>query len=169
MFALLNTHHGWWGHMGRRRMMKKRVLAYVALTVITAPAYAADDCTGQDFSTNLSAENSDYKGHVLTVFRNANTVTSPNSIYNNAIGECSGVMLKNPDGKLEGMGYCVRNDKDGDTETLRWTLPAGATRGTWQMIGGTGKFAKTQAHHGWWEGSFSDGKVSINNWGGNCR
>jgi hypothetical protein len=96
-------------------------------------------------------------------------VLSANSIYNTAIGECSGVMLKLPDGKTKGMGFCVRNDKDGDTETLRWPLAPGATTGTWQMIGGTGKFANTQAHHGWWEPIYADGKMSIDNWGGNCR
>ena len=132
-------------------------------------ALAADNCTGYDNLATLSAETLDLgNGHTLTVFRQVSMLTSENSIYNLATGECSGAALTTPDGKTRATGYCARRDKDGDTASIEFAQAAGADKGTWKSTGGTGKFAgKTDS--GWWQDVRSDGKMTITKWGGTCK
>ena len=95
-------------------------------------------------------------------------LTSENSIYNLATGECSGAALTTPDGKTRATGYYARGDKDGDTASIEFAQAAGADKGTWRSTGGTGKFAgKTDS--GWWQDVRSDGKMTITKWGGSCK
>ena len=132
-------------------------------------ALAADNCTGYDNTVTLSAETLDLgNGHTLTVFRQVSMLTSENSIYNLATGECSGAALTTPDGKTRASGYCARRDKDGDTASIEFAQAAGAEKGTWRATGGTGKFAG-KADSGWWQDVRSDGKMTITKWGGSCK
>ena len=142
----------------------------VGLVAMTAAAPAsADNCTGYDALVAQTAETTDVgKGVTLTVWKNQSIITSENSIYNGVAGECSGTILTTPDGKAQAMGYCARRDKDGDTQSIAWHLPAGADKGMWKATGGTGKFAGKQ-DSGWFQNVLSDGKMSLTKWGGNCQ
>jgi len=53
--------------------------------------------------------------------------------------DCYGTMVIAPDGTMAGSGYCDAIDADGDAWFLSW-ISTGQT-GTWQVAGGTGKYA----------------------------
>jgi hypothetical protein len=129
---------------------------------------AADNCTGYDALVTQSSETLDLgQGHSLTVFRAKSMMVSDNSIYHLTTGECSGTTLATPDGKVQHSGYCLRSDKDGDTQSVEWSMGPGAERGMWKATGGTGKFAgKTDS--GWFQDVRVDGKMIVTTWGGTC-
>jgi len=132
---------------------------------------AADNCSGYDVLVNQHSDTLELaKDHTLTTSIDYSIVTTddPKNIYNMATGRCTGVFLVMPGGKVAGSGFCLRKDKDGDTESLSWELPVGADKGTWKQAGGTGKFAgKTDS--GWWQPTVNDGKMTVTRWGGNCK
>jgi hypothetical protein len=131
-------------------------------------AAAADNCTGYDALVTLSDETLVLgEGHSLTVFQAESMMVSDNSIYHLTMGECSGTTLATPDGKVRHSGYCLRRDKDGDTQSIEWSQGPGAERGMWKATGGTGKFAgKTDS--GWFQELRADGKMILTKWGGTC-
>ena len=143
----------------------------IAATMVLAPAaaYSADNCTGYDNLVTLHEATLDLGGgHTLTTFQQASLVTSDDSIYNLTTGECSGAALSTPDGKVRAYGYCARKDKDGDTQSIEFSQAAGADKGVWKGIGGTGKFAG-RSGTGWFQDVRTDGKMLISKWGGSCR
>lgn len=136
---------------------------------ICGAALGADNCTGYDSAVGISVETLDLgNGHTLTAFRQASMLTSENSIYQLATGECSGAALSTPDGKVRVNGYCARRDKDGDTQSVEFSQAAGADKGTWKSTGGTGKFA-SKTDSGWFQDVRTDGKMTIAKWGGSCK
>ena len=134
------------------------------------PALAADNCTGYDNLVTLSAETLDLgNGHTLMVLRQTSALTSEDTpVWNLVTGECSGTVLSTPNGKVQGLGYCLRRDKDGDTASIEWGLAPGAERGYWKFTGGTGKFA-SRGGSGWAELARADGKIEQYKWGGTCK
>jgi hypothetical protein len=143
--------------------------AVASILLISGPANSADNCTGYDNLVAIYAETLDVgNGHTLTAFRQASLLTSDDSIYHLATGECSGAALTTPDGKVHVSGYCVRRDKDGDTQSIEFSQAAGAEKGVWKSTGGTGKFAG-KSHSGWFQDVRTDGKMAISKWGGNCK
>jgi len=132
----------------------------------------ADNCTGVDVLVTQTAETAETteiaKDHTITIWKAYSVLVSPDSIYNNTSGECSGTILSTPDGKTQSMGYCVRHDKDGDTQSISWHQAPGADKGVWKSTGGSGKFAGNQ-DSGWFQGVMADGAMSVSNWGGSCR
>jgi hypothetical protein len=145
------------------------ILTCAAFAVVL-PAHARD-CTGSNTHVLISAEVNDMgKGHTLVTLRNHDMLVTddPRDIYNMHMGECSGTVLSTPDGKTSSSGFCIRKDKDGDSASIVWEMPAGAEKGTWRSTGGTGKYADLKAQ-GWWVPVASDGgKQGINRWGGTC-
>lgn len=131
----------------------------------------ADNCSGYDVLVNQHSDTLELaKDHSLTTSIDHAVVTTDDakSIWNTTTGRCSGVFLATPDGKVAGMGFCLRKDKDGNTASVSWDLPAGAEKGSWKTAGGTGKFAgKTDS--GWWQPVVNEGKFSIARWGGTCK
>ena len=132
-------------------------------------AVAADNCTGYDILVTTNAETRDLgNGMTLTTFQAESALTSEDSIYNLATGQCSGTALATPDGKARSAGHCARRDKDGHLQSIEWSQAPGADKGMWKATGGTGKFAgKTDS--GWFQNVRSDGKIGMTKWGGNCR
>jgi len=136
---------------------------------ISGPVAGADSCSGYDTLVATYVETLDLgNGHTLTAFRQASMLTSEDSIYNLATGECSGAALSTPDGKVRVSGFCARRDKDNDIQSIEFSQAAGADKGMWKSTGGTGKFAGKN-HSGWFQDVRSDGKMTITKWGGNCR
>lgn len=85
-----------------------------------------------------------------------------------ATRRCAGVFLVIPGGKVAGSGFCLREDKHGDTESITRRLPVGTDKGTWKQAGGTGKFAgKTDSD--WWKAEGNNGKITVARWGGTCK
>ena len=147
----------------------KGVFAVGCSLLICSPAVGADNCSGYDNLVSTYAETLDLgNGHTLTAFRQASMLTSEDSIYNLATGECSGAALTTPDGKVRVSGYCARRDKDGDTHSIEFSQTAGADKGVWKSTGGTGKFAGKR-HSGWYVDARTDGNMLITRWGGDCR
>ncbi|MCC7547373.1 MAG: hypothetical protein IT532_06385 [Burkholderiales bacterium] len=153
--------------------MKQRflVLALAAASLTAALPVHARDCSGYNTHVNISLESTKLAdGHVMIVSRASDILVTddPKHIYNLMMGECSGTLLTTPDGKTSGLGHCLRKDKDGDTASIDWSLPAGSDKGTWKSTGGTGKYADLQSS-GWWQPAASDGgKLGVNRWGGTC-
>jgi hypothetical protein len=144
----------------------------LAASAILAMAGAAEaaPCSGYDALLSQSSETLDLGGgNTLTVGRNHSMQLNdggktPDHL---TIGECNGTFLNYGNGTSEGQGYCLRKDKDGDTYWLRWAIEPGAKRGTFQTLGGTGKFAKI-SNKGWWEFAAGQGKFFATRWGGDC-
>lgn len=147
----------------------KRICVIASSLAISGIAYSADNCTGYDSLVGIYVETLDLGGgHTLTVFRQSSILTTDDSIYNLATGECSGAALSTPDGKVRVYGYCARRDKDGDTHSIEFSQAPGADKGVWKSTGGTGKFAG-KSNSGWFQDVRTDGKMTISKWGGNCR
>lgn len=151
--------------------MKAR-LAYVAMaaaSLFLLPAHAADNCSGHYINVGQSADVTDLgNGNSLIVFKNVSVNvtddrTSP--IYMTS-GDCVGTALI-LNGATSASGRCSRKDKDGDIYSYEFSLPAGADKGSWTFVGGTGKFAKLR-WSGWWKETMVSGKSAGGVWGGNC-
>jgi hypothetical protein len=132
-------------------------------------AGVADNCSGYDMLVTTSAETRDLgNGMTLTTFQAESILTSEDSIYHLATGQCSGTALSTPDGKVRSNGHCARHDKDGDTQSIEWSQAAGAEKGMWKSTGGSGKFSG-KPDSGWFQNVRSDGKMAVSRWGGNCK
>ena len=144
-------------------------IAATAALFCSAPLSWADNCTGIDVLVTQTLETTELaKNHTITILKAYSVLSSPDSIYDNTTGECSGVILSTPDGKTQSMGYCARRDKDGDTHSISWHSAPGADKGVWKSTGGTGKFAGKQ-NSGWFQNAVADGKMSVTKWGGTCQ
>jgi hypothetical protein len=141
----------------------------VGLGVFLCGTALADNCTGYDALVTTNTETRDLgNGMTLTAFQSESILFSSDSIYNLVTGQCSGTALATPDGKVRSNGYCARHDKDGDTQSVKWSQEPGADKGMWELTGGSGKFAgKTGS--GWFQNVRSDGKMAVTQWGGNCK
>ncbi len=147
-------------------------LVLVALFGYSAgPAFSAA-CSGYNAHFPLyGGEIEVAKGHKMLTFRSHDSVIAddPKSVWNTTIGECAGTMIMLPDGKSTALGHCARKDKDGDSVSLEWAIAAGAEKGTWKIVGGTGKFAG-RTDSGWWTaGAPTENGSAVNRWGGECK
>lgn len=86
------------------------------------------------------------EGHMVmqvqSQFSNLETDDSSNPL-NGATGPCFGsVEIIAP--AISGGGHCVYTDSQGDIAILTWTSeklgPKGSNMGTWQLVGGNGKY-----------------------------
>ncbi|MBI1398078.1 MAG: hypothetical protein GC151_19050 [Betaproteobacteria bacterium] len=132
-------------------------------------AALADNCSGYDVLVTTSAQTRDLgNGMSLTAFTADSVLTSDSAVYNLATGQCAGTTLATPDGKVRSSGHCARRDKDGDTESIEWSVSPGADRGAWKATGGSGKFANRN-DSGWFRNVRADGNMSVTEWGGTCN
>ena len=146
-------------------------LSALAFTCVAATA-GAFECTGVDVLVNKFAETTELPdGHSLLVVRNDSVVITndADNIFNMTTGECSGTILFTPDGAAESSGHCARKDKDGDTYSIRWGQDAGADKGSWAFVTGTGKFKGQAGNSGWFQAVVTDGAMSVSTWGGSCQ
>ncbi len=74
------------------------------------------------------------------------TTTDPNHPLNQASGDCDGACIIDADGNAICMGSCTWVDSDGHLAFFTWT---GQDKGSWRLIGGSGKYA----HATGWGGS----------------
>lgn len=155
--------------MNRKLRGLKNRIATALLLACTSSLAWADNCTGVDVLVTQTGETTEIaKNHTITIWKAYSVLSSPDSVYDNTTGECSGVILATPDGKTQAMGYCARRDKDGDTQSISWHSAPGADKGVWKATGGSGKFAGRQ-DSGWFQNAVSDGKMSVSKWGGTCK
>ena len=143
--------------------------AILPLGIICMSPSWADTCTGYGVTVTQSSETSDLgQGLKRTSFKAQDIIISSDSIYKVVAGECSGTVLQTPDGKTQGMGYCARRDKDGDTQSISWHQAPGADKGEWKSASGTGRYAGKQ-DSGWSQIVLADGKITVDKWGGDCH
>jgi hypothetical protein len=158
--------------MGRIAMRTTKLLK-AALVVVSGlfvcNTASGGACTGYDVLVTTSADTRDLgNGMKLTTFQSESVLTSEDSIYHLATGQCSGTALATPDGKVQSTGHCARRDKDGHSQSIQWSQGPGAEKGVWKSTGGTGKFAgKTDS--GWYQNVRTDGKMTVTKWGGDCN
>ncbi len=106
---------------------------------ICSAALGADNCTGYDSLVGISVETLDLgNGHTLTAFRQASMLTSENSIYQLATGECLGAALSTPDGKCESMVTARVVTRTGIRKALSFRKLRGLTRAHGSPLGGRG-------------------------------
>ncbi len=145
-----------------------RIAAALLLACGTSMAQA-ENCSGTDVLVWQSVETTEVgPNHSLTLLKGYSIIVSPDSIYHNTSGECSGTVLATPDGKVQSMGYCARRDKDGDTSSISFHQAPGASKGVWKSTGGSGKFAGKN-NSGWFQADLADGMMATSVWGGNCQ
>jgi hypothetical protein len=156
-------------------MKTAKKLIYLSLLAAwcAGPAVSlAGKCAGTNINTMLSWEpNEISKGTTLTTFRHTSVIVSDDvsAPYHLLAGECIGAFLGTPDGKMQGSGSCARKDKDGDVLNEEFVMPAGTDfKGTWKLVGGTGKFANA-AGTAQWQVIMSQGKMGAVRWVGNCQ
>lgn len=148
----------------------RHVIAMAIASVFTLPAWAADDCSGHYINVPQSADVTDLgNGNSLVVFKNVslNVADDKSSPLHMTAGTCVGTALT-INGATNASGRCSRTDKDGDVYSFEWTLPAGADKGTYNFVGGTGKYANTK-WAGWWQETMTGDKAAGGSWGGNCK
>ena len=141
-----------------------------ACLLLAVPVFAADDCSGHYVNVALSGDSAEQAGgSSLAMFRSIsiNITDDKNSPLNMSVGDCMGTALTAGD-KTDASGRCTRKDKDGDLYSYEWAIPAGAEKGTWKFVGGTGKYASAK-WSGWWQQTMADGKAVGGIWGGHCK
>ena len=132
--------------------------------------YAADNCGGHYVNVATSGDLAEQPGgNSLAMFRalSINITDDKNSPMNMSVGDCVGTAIT-AGTKTDASGRCTRKDKDGDLYSYEWSLPAGADKGTWKFVSGTGKYAAAK-YTGWWQQTMADGKAAGGIWGGNCK
>jgi hypothetical protein len=151
----------------------KVICLAVALAWCAAPAVSlAAKCSGTNINNLVSWEPSEIgKGTTLAIMRITSVTVSDDQSapYHLVSGECIGQFLTTPDGKTVASGSCARSDRDGDVLNEEWVATDGAgSKGTWKLIGGTGKFANARGT-AQWEFSQLHGKTAAVRWVGNCQ
>ena len=93
---------------------------------------------------------------------------SPSAPSHLVSGECIGVCVITPEGKIKCSGTCARADKDGGVLNEEWVSTNDGDKGTWKNTGGTGKVAKA-ANTSQWEVHKLPGKMTAVRWIGNFQ
>ena len=141
-----------------------------ACTFLSGPVFSADNCGGHYVNFGQSGDASEQPGgNTLAMFRatSINITDDKKSPMNLSVGDCVGTAIT-AGSKTDASGLCTRKDKDGDLYSYEWAMPAGADKGTWKFVSGTGKYASAK-YSGWWQQTVAEGKVAGGIWGGNCR
>ena len=153
---------------------RKKVICLGLVAVwCVAPAIGfAGKCSGTNINNLVSWEPTEVaKGTTLATMRITSVTVSddPAAAFHLVSGECVGHFLITPDGKTAASGSCARKDKDGDVLNEEWIATDGTgNKGTWKLVGGTGKFAGAKGA-AQWEFSQLQGKMAAVRWVGNCQ
>jgi hypothetical protein len=152
--------------------LTKMVAPSLAVFMLFAGATGqAATCSGVNINNALLFESNELAdGTTLSTLRLSSVHVSEDtsSPLHLAAGECSGALTTTPDGKTQGQGYCMRKDRDGDVYNEQWNLAPGAEKGSWKLVGGSGKYAGISGS-GWWQVIMSEGKMAAVQWVGTCR
>lgn len=143
---------------------------FIPALFVSGAGYAAK-CSGYNVNNVLLIENNELAdGTTLTTIRLSSVHVSEDvsSPLHLAAGECAGALTTTPDGKTQGQGYCMRKDRDGDVYNEQWNLAPGAEKGSWKLVGGSGKYADISGS-GWWQVTMSEGKMAAVRWVGACQ
>lgn len=116
---------------------------------LISPAIAGDNYSmdglikTQDSSEAMPVDDN----HILMKLSNSGTITlnDEKNPMHGATGSCSATVLVAM-GKLNGSGYCSYKDSSGDSAIVSFSASSlndkGGTNGSWEIVGGTGKYAK---------------------------
>jgi hypothetical protein len=151
-------------------MRPSAVITAFVCAGMSYPGFAAP-CAGHNVNNAVAVDSTELvSGVTLMTLRLSSVHVSddPGSPMHLAAGECAGALTTASDGKMQGHGHCIRKDKDGDVYNEQWNLAPGADKGSWILVGGTGKYAKMTGE-GWWQVAMSQGKASAVRWVGTCR
>jgi hypothetical protein len=134
-----------------------------AKMVVCLGAFAA--CVG---APGLSVAEDNCSGHYVDVgskhFSMSNDPSSPDAA---SIGDCDAASFSTANSTW--IGRCTMQDKDGHLYTYEWTRRAGAEKGTWKHVSGTGKYVDSK-WSGWFQETRTQGTdVRVGLWGGNCK
>ncbi|MCC7548609.1 MAG: hypothetical protein IT532_12665 [Burkholderiales bacterium] len=154
-------------------MYTTKAIAAVMVLLASAGASGANaaKCSGYNINSAMAFDTNELSsGASMSTLRVTSVHVSedPSSPMHLAAGECSGSITATPDGKAQGQGHCMRKDKDGDVYNEQWNLPPGAEKGTWKLVGGSGKYVNMTGS-GWWQVTMSQGKTTAVRWVGSCQ
>jgi hypothetical protein len=134
--------------------LTKMVAPSLAVFMLFAGATGqAATCSGVNINNALLFESNELAdGTTLSTLRLSSVHVSEDtsSPLHLAAGECSGA------------------DRDGDVYNEQWNLAPGAEKGSWKLVGGSGKYAGISGS-GWWQVIMSEGKMAAVQWVGTCR
>jgi hypothetical protein len=90
-------------------------------------------------------------------------VSDRSNPWHGELMDCNGIGAYAADGSMQTMGgTCMIMDSDGDVQRLPWEA-TGPQGGTWEIAGGTGKFANMTGSGTYRSGPLADGRI-FNNW-----
>lgn len=90
-------------------------------------------------------------------------VNDESNPWHGSLMDCNGIGAYAADGSMQTMGgTCMLVDSDGDVQRLPWRA-TGATGGTWEAAGGTGKYEKMTGNGTYVDGPLPDGRI-FNRW-----
>ena len=124
-----------------------RFTPFAFLVALLLPVSAAAfDAKGTGSGTNMNEVMPIHDGLVVvkvnSIYKGFDTYVADNALAT-AKGPCYGTMIIDK-GSVSGGGACNYTDADGDAVVISWTPSGfgdeGRTIGTWQLIGGTGKW-----------------------------
>ncbi len=150
-------------------MTFKVLLAGAALAAFSAPAMAGMmDATSTGHGESMSEVMPVSEGLVVV---KAATVYSGfeyeggDGPFAGYTGPCFGsIVIK--DGMVSGGGHCSYSNDDGLTSVVAWTAESvsadGRTQGTWELVGGTGKWATATGSGTFDAGADADGNYTNN-------
>lgn len=155
------------------RLSDKAFWYATVFALCTIPSMApAAKCAGTNINNLVAWEPSEIsKGTNLALLRISSVTVAddPSAPYHLISGECIGQFLTAPDGKTVASGSCARSDKSGDVLYEEWVATDGVgNKGTWKLLGGTGKFANAKGT-AQWEFTQLHGKTAAVRWNGNCQ
>ena len=130
--------------------MKNIVLLIISVNLyLIGPAIAGESFSmdglikDQDSSDAMPVDDN----HILMKLNNSGTITlnDEKNPMHGATGSCSATVLVAM-GKPTGGGYCTYKDTSGDSAIVSVSVSSlndkGGTNGSWEIVGGTGKYAK---------------------------
>ncbi|MBX2880972.1 MAG: hypothetical protein KTR32_13605 [Granulosicoccus sp.] len=130
------------------KLRTKISLPVGVLSMVVLSSAVAGDMRSMDgtISTQDSTEMMPVDdAHIVIRSNNSGTIAFSDETHpmHGATGGCSGTMLM-AKGNLTGGGYCTYKDTAGDSSIVKFTATGmnekGGTSGTWEMVGGTGKY-----------------------------
>ena len=148
----------------------KRVLTYTvtaaAVLVVAASMAIAGEVGGNNFAVAKPATTTELPNGMTYATTGNSTVcttTDPNHPLNQASGDCDGACIIDANGNSTCMGSCTWVDSDGHLAFFTWT---GLDKGSWRLVGGSGKYAHATGR-GTWEGTGTyPGGIMRNTWQG---
>lgn len=145
------------------------LIASTVLVTVSAPGLAGESLSmkGQIANQETGGVQPVGENYMVVTVANRGTVrlNDKSNPMHDATGQCAGSVLVDK-GQPTGSGYCTYTDPSGDISIVTWSTKSinekGGNAGTWQLVGGTGKYAKASGSGTYSSEPSADRTTSIN-------